>query len=347
MKNGLAKDHSISLHGLAIVLMLYHHLFSVPSRLGCEYFSVIDWFAGEGTGERAAWFCKICVAIYAFTTGYAFSRMNLEHAAPISCQRMLKQLGRFAKKYYLVYVIFIPLGFLLADFSSYGAKAVVLGLFGDTTYNSEWWYVKFYTCALIAFPFMDTVYRNLYNTLRFKHSEILSMLCACAMFVFITNLMGEPKTYAIILMEGYACSQFRLFELADRLVKTTWRRLALSSILLAAVIAVRVALSTGVGYNTIDIIIIIPFIYSVTAIFNFAKGISKLFCFLGKYSTYMWLTHTFFAYYIFRDFITISKVDILMFIQLFIVSLLTAYLLTKLERLFDKAAENLRPPLHA
>lgn len=270
------------------------------------------------------------------------SRMNIENSEPISCQRSLKQLGRFAKKYYIVYVIFIPLGFLLADFASYGIKAIVLGLFGNTTYNGEWWYVTFYVCALIAFPFMDALYRKLCSTIKFKGSEIFSMLCAGAMFGFIMTLMGQSKIYAIILIEGYACSQFKVFEVADRIVKRKWHKLLLSIVILVAVIIVRVALSTDASYNRIDIFVIIPFVYSVTVIFDFVKGFTRFFRFFGKYSTYMWLTHTFFAYYIFRDFITMSRIDLVMFVQLLIVSLMTACWLTKLEQLIDKAVKTLQ-----
>lgn len=273
------------------------------------------------------------------------SRINLTNSKPISCARILKQLGKFAKKYYIVYVIFIPLGFLLADFASYGIKALVLGLFGNTTYNVEWWYVKFYVCALIAFPFMDTLYRKLCSAIKFKGSEIISMLCAGAMFGFIMTLMGQSKIYVIILIEGYACSQLKVFEFANRVVKRKWCRLALAIALLVATILVRAIVATNASYSRIDTIIIIPFVYSVTVIFDFAKGALKCFHFLGKYSTYMWLTHTFFAYYIFRDFITISRIDLVMFAQLLIVSLLTAYLLTKLEQLIDKAVKVLQPKL--
>lgn len=51
MENGLTKEHSAALHGLAIILMIYHHLFCIPSRLGCEYFSAIDWFWGVQRNE--------------------------------------------------------------------------------------------------------------------------------------------------------------------------------------------------------------------------------------------------------------------------------------------------------
>ncbi len=334
---GLTKNHSVALHGLAITLMLFHHLFCIPARLKCDYFSVIDWIGVAGLEERIAWFCKICVAIYAFTTGYALSRINLENSEPISCLRILKQLGRFAKKYYLVFALFIPLGFLLADYSSYGTKVLRRGLLGlSTPYNGEWWYVQFYICALLTFPFLDAIYRKLSGVIRLKGAKIFAMVCAAAIFsVIMIYYLKQSREYAIILVEGYACSQWRVFEFVDRILKKRGRVMG-PIILLALTIVVRAVTSTSAGYSRIDIFIIVPFIYAVTALFDLSERTSRCFRFLGKYSTYMWLTHTFFAYYIFREFITFSRIDLVIFVQLFLVSLATAYLLTKVEQVIGK-----------
>lgn len=49
MDNGLTKAHTKSLYGLAILLMLYHHLFGFPERINDSYFSIID-AVGGGNG---------------------------------------------------------------------------------------------------------------------------------------------------------------------------------------------------------------------------------------------------------------------------------------------------------
>lgn len=61
----MTKNHTKMLYGLAILLMLYHHLFCA-GRLDTEYLSVL----GPVLEEKLDWFCKICVAIYAFISGY-------------------------------------------------------------------------------------------------------------------------------------------------------------------------------------------------------------------------------------------------------------------------------------
>lgn len=59
MKEGITKQQTKMLYGIAILFMLYHHLFCIPERLNCEYYSVLANY------ERpVAWFCKICVVRY-------------------------------------------------------------------------------------------------------------------------------------------------------------------------------------------------------------------------------------------------------------------------------------------
>lgn len=74
----LDKKKSAALHGIAILMMIYHHLFIGGNgwavNEGTSLFSVFDSIDLSGSGSAQlgfAWFCKICVAIFAFTSGYA------------------------------------------------------------------------------------------------------------------------------------------------------------------------------------------------------------------------------------------------------------------------------------
>lgn len=72
----MTKFHSGVLYGLAAIMMIYHHLFGVPEMLNCKYnslLSVILW-GGVPLEQIIAWFSKICVAIYAFISGYGLCK---------------------------------------------------------------------------------------------------------------------------------------------------------------------------------------------------------------------------------------------------------------------------------
>jgi len=54
--------------------------------------------------------------------------------------------------------------------------------------------------------------------------------------------------------------------------------------------------------------------------------LDKLLEFLGKHSTNIWLIHTFFCYYLFKDFIYSFKYPALIFIVLLLCSLAASYI---------------------
>ena len=55
----------------------------------------------------------------------------------------------------------------------------------------------------------------------------------------------------------------------------------------------------------------------------------------------MWLTHTFFAYYYFQDFVLLPRVSILIYLWLIIISLITAIILEKIYTLLNLVFENI------
>ena len=72
MKNGITKEQSKMIQGLAIIMMLYHHLFATPEIFGIEYFSLLN-IGGINIEQKMAWFFKICVGIFAFMVGYGYA----------------------------------------------------------------------------------------------------------------------------------------------------------------------------------------------------------------------------------------------------------------------------------
>ena len=63
MREGITRQQSYVIQGAAILLMLWHHFFSDIQFCGDKLFfwnSEVVW--------RAAWFGKICVALFAFVS---------------------------------------------------------------------------------------------------------------------------------------------------------------------------------------------------------------------------------------------------------------------------------------
>ena len=110
----ISKNDSACLYGIAILLMVFHHCFCIPSRLGENYISVLGDYALEA---RIAWIGKLCVAIFTFVSGYAFSIKSEENQQITVMDRLLtdyrisaSQLIKFYSKFWLVFLVFVPIG---------------------------------------------------------------------------------------------------------------------------------------------------------------------------------------------------------------------------------------------
>lgn len=165
MENGLTAQHSKSLHGIAIMMMLFRHLF-YPGRLTFEYFSLTDYFLGEGTEENIAILFKICVAVFTFTSGYAMNRKSAQSEESTGSCLSVRTFVSFMRKYVIVYAVFIPLACIFADYGNrFSRSTFFYSLLGwDASFNDAWWYVGFYIHMLIAFPLMDAVQKILKKT---------------------------------------------------------------------------------------------------------------------------------------------------------------------------------------
>ncbi|MCR5502861.1 MAG: acyltransferase [Lachnospiraceae bacterium] len=375
MENGLSKEQSKMLQGLAILMMLYHHLFSTPEALGIPYRSLLVF--GEINAElRMAWFFKICVGIYAFVSGYGICRsMNRsEHSGKLHYdgtffQKLIADYRIVAKRFFgfyqqflLVFVIFVPVGFLFFH-KPFDIKELLLNLIGiSTTYNGAWWYVLQYFKMLLILPVIDsvcTIYKGKKEMLPIL-SFIFGLCGVCAGLMAGHLLMPlidwfQPA-FTMCFIMGYLISRFELYEIAYRMVvyiiskavrlksdrkeekdrtisKTAEKVLnVLGIIAFFLVIICRVKIAKDASSAGLDFIFVPVFAFGFARITMMLKRISKLFLFFGGYSTFIWLTHVFYYDHYMKKTIMFSGVSAGIYLTLLLVSLFGAFLLERLFR---------------
>lgn len=357
MNNGMTKRHSQMLYGIAILLMLYHHLFCIPEKLNCNYISII------GTMEtRIAWFAKICVAVYAFISGYAAckyvknkcnSMTSVKEIFGESCKYSIKRILFFLKKFSIVFVIFIPLGIAL-NYVTESFWDCMRGLISTKgCVNAEWWYARQYIFMLIVFPFMHLIIDRIIIFWRITKKKFLITCTIVFLAVGVFFLLGgweyqkryiemrpfliysNTSIYLRVFFIGYLCARLDLFVIRNT-SQHLWRRTIPAILSLVGCFAIRTFLTTEPGYSSVDVLLVVPFCLSICLLLREQGIVAKILQWLGKYSTYIWLTHTFFCYYYFQKFITISRVSIVMYVQLLCVSLVTAKMLDIIEQYLDK-----------
>ncbi len=337
-------EDSKFLYGIAILMMLFHHLFCNPQTLNSDFISVSGIYGG-GIEVRIAWVCKLCVALYAFISGYGLCRshrgrtLQLQTNLKTGYKIVGRQLINFYTKYWLVFGIFVPLRFLMFDRNLDPAEFLknLLGL--SYSYNGEWWYIQQYIGMLLIYPILDTLVGfvirwNIWGKI------FISVGVAIAGIICLTDWgeMIPGFTYMAIFSVGYLIARFELFEKVSKGLKGYWIQALLGTAGTFSVLYIRYRITPYASWGRGDLFIVTLFIF-FAALMNHTilSSISKYIQYIGRYSVYMWLTHTFYAYYYFQKFILLPRYTILIFLWLLAISLVTGIILDNVYHfLFNK-----------
>lgn len=342
LKNGITKEQSKALQGAAILMMLYHHLFSVPEALGTPYYSLLN-ISGINIELRMAWFFKICVGIYAFVSGYGlcrgvtrdensfFGSLKKEYAF------VLRKLFSFYKQYWLVFVIFVPIGFIFFG-KQFVLSEFILNLLGiSSTYNGAWWYVYQYLKMLLVFPVMDCIFFWYKDKKQRLFQGVFYLVIVGALVVlYVGNRVAfssfleyfRPPLF-LCFFAGYILSRFSVYELCAKIIPE--RLLYFLGVLgVILVIAARVKIAKDATSVGLDYIFVPVFAFGFSVIMILLPRLQKFFGFFGGLSTYMWLTHVFYYDHYAKGLVMLTGTSTGIFLTLLALSTVTAMALRAL-----------------
>lgn len=105
------KQEAQIISGCAILMMIIHHFFGFKEFLvnGNSYVSLFSIGGIEFECMLAA-FGKLCVAIFAFCSGYAIWVVSSQYT---SWPRIFKRIGKFLQAYWIICILFIVFGLCL------------------------------------------------------------------------------------------------------------------------------------------------------------------------------------------------------------------------------------------
>lgn len=209
LRLSLSLAESNALKGIALLLLLCHHLFYIQNG---NYDDI--YIGGYSTGivQLFGLFCKVCVPIFVFLSGYGLMA-SAEKSDSLNFREYISR--RFFKlfpNYWFIFVIFIPVGLIFFDYSLekvYGDNLLpymiidVLGLaciFETPTFNPTWW---FYSCIILLYLIFPSILvlqrRKLWMHLMFWGSVV---------FVLFDNPLINPIKYYLItfLLGVYSCN---------------------------------------------------------------------------------------------------------------------------------------------
>lgn len=287
---------STMLKGLAILLMVIHHTFGFPSDWLKQFdFSSVS-ILGEPINEWIRWATKICVAIFAFVTGYAYF-FNKTPTIKYSLKKIWNLLTRY---WFILFIIFVPLAIYIGA-SKVNLKVIAYNIFGlDQCLIPFAWYVYFYIFAMLTMPFIIKCFNG-----RWMSDFIIPVAtCACLYNLLeMTKLSSELRwikvaltnifLYMPCLIYGFLFAKYNMFEKVDKIFKPKYIWQAILIIIIIFGCGLTWHYIKGINLYTIYTPILI---YEFMIIINNLKHnfIPKIFEFLGKHSLNIWFLHALF-----------------------------------------------------
>lgn len=299
--NFISKEESVMLQAIAVMLMVFHHLFGFPERIQVPYALVLD-FEFLHIETILSYWGRICISIFAFCSGYGLYKVGKEKLLD-GYKIVIKRLQKFYSRYWMICLVFVPIGYALRvyKFNSLTLIKSLLGL--SSSYNKEWWYVGTYLGLLLWYPVVFCLMTWIH-----KKTGKYSILISGIIWVVISIAYGllEEKGFwcwFLCFTMGMYAVQHNIFEMVyDNLQKMKAFKYILTIICFAGIYVVRSILVGTCNYDYIFTPIVIFCILVILKCKICLRFTKKILSVVGKYSTYIWLIHTFFAYYYFQKF---------------------------------------------
>ncbi len=316
----ITKDETLIIKGVAIVLMLMHHLFLFDDCIYHGGVKTIFPMINHSLPHFFGRFGKICVSLYFFLGGYGLYEISKNKKIDI-----LSRIKKLYIEYWKVFLIFVPIGFIFFSkqpiyteaeyiskiFSNFNLEELIKNFIGvSSSYNGVWWFFKSYIIALMTFPFIKEVIH--------KRKSIMNLVVCLIASIVITNIIpaignlkelgylnGNPLYNLFFVQAGSytACFWLGMIMSEGNLLNKLNQKLKTSNLFgfIHDIIAIFIIvfIRSSVYGDIMDLFLVPFFIVFTLDLIPRIKGLTYCLKKLGKHSTNIWLTHTFFSNYYF------------------------------------------------
>lgn len=342
------------LKGVAICLMLYHHLFAFPERVMAGSFVSLYYFNDTNLSVCLGAFGRICVPMFTFLSGYGcYMASTREENMPALVQ---KRLWGLYKTFWMVFFVCLP-GILYTHRYSRPSDIIselvynFLGL--HSIFNEEWWFVLPFALLLVLFPAIKRFFERKRASL---YTDLLIIVVINAIIVYIIPVVIETKLFSVInktmlwkhtdelleILPAYmtGCA-FARYDILSKVKKRFGGRLVWCAAALGVMLAVFFIRSLNRDYY--DFINAAVFILALTVLLPLkpVRWAAGLFEKLGEESSIMWLVHTFLCYHWLQPLVYAPKYSPLVFVWLVALSCGFAKLIRLLYKLLGLAYKKL------
>lgn len=325
----ITKQQTSHLKGIAIILMLFHHLYAFPYRITSSS-DLIYSIPNVPLEKYFGLMSKICVPLFLFVSGYGFFVIGVRRY-----KYYLHKIIEFYRNFWIIFFIFVPIGLLyFSDNENYifDRTNFLLNLAGlSFNYNKEWWFIEPYLYLVALTPVINTL-RNCPKTL----TIISAALMLTGFYAPLPTTIWSEHIEVLLMWQtpfilGYviaSCHARGLLTIEQ--FSTVKNKPFISTVFLI--------LFTIIFYtlNNVGLIILTtPLVYFLLLLSQkLPLYYDKALVFLGNRSMNIWLTHTFLCYYYFQDFILAPRYSPLVYLNLLLSSLAISIIISKVQVLF-------------
>lgn len=275
----------------------------------------------------------MCVSLYILLSGYGLYLSWMHNHKLKGFSRVLK----LYVNYWIVIALFIPIALWVApDKYDITLASVVTNLTGwHTTWNGEWWFLFPYVLLIcIATPFFRLI--NGIRPLILIIVLVLLYVIAFMLLKFYPDTIRHCRISWLIIRTSAMLFSFGIGALIAKYnvfarLREKIQMLRYANIGLVVFLVISVVIRSQIHYSIVD-----PF-FGVWFMILFAcivrpKWLNVILYPLGKQSTNIWLCHTFFCYYLFREYVYALTYSPLIYSGLLFVSYLTSLIIDSINK---------------
>ena len=339
------KQDAVMTHGFAILCMLVLHLFC---RTGSDVFGTpLIWLDSETPFVYLfGFYAEICVSIYSICMGYA--QYLLYSCGKSTWQSTGKRILKLMMNYWILLAMFSIIGLIhssqkaipgsLASF----LKSIVL----LHSYNGAWWFLNTYIVFLLIPPavrFFPVTRLSVRRGLVFCFVFQVGWYLLCK-FGFWPVVSGDKPIIAFIFNELYnfigilpsvwvgACfCKGKIITQIHNLFFDKLRNRAIRNIILGCIWMI-LFISMNLIHKAVLNTVFAAFSFLLFNIWEKGTVAERIWLFLGKHSTNIWLTHMFFYATLFPDLVQKTKYPLLMLGYLLVLCIVVSYVEMIIER---------------
>lgn len=331
----ITKEQSVKLKGLAVLAMLWLHLFNSPEKLA----ACTPWLAPGGKA-LAGWLVPATapVAVFLLLSGYGLYYGWRKITLPQRGRFILHNVRRLARLYltfWAILVVFVTLGSVL-----YSGRYVLEP--AEVVSNLTAWRPSWYLEAWFLFPYalFSLTCPWLFRWLD-RWGSVRCLLVLGVAYVAAATLISRyfaayfTGHWAVYQVAVYFYNVFAFMLGAavcrgGRWVETVWSWLAARPAwgrwaLLATCVVLKCTLFEAQVFNPLYALFLVLLFSSLSR----PSGRWSFLTAAGRESMPMWLIHTWFCQYLFADWIYSFRYPMVMFVVLVALSYATAWLVSR------------------